>query len=184
MKEAFNIKYRPQIESKTVKISTRDGRTVNILKWDACNNLFPIIGTVIRDNIEWPACWTSEGRCSESVDAPSDLVIITETLGLTEFEENLLKIIRDCNDSGLRKRYQEYYKEASATLLDVARKELMLNCEDKYREGRSAGIIETLKEMPKWHKADVEAFTIAGGMLYYKGYKIDISELEKLPKED
>lgn len=40
------------------------------------------------------------------------------------------------------------------------------------------------KNLPRWYKADVETFTIAGSILYYKGYKIDLTELEKLPKED
>ena len=101
---------------------------------------------------------------------------------IKEIEEELKSLIPDW------KKNVKEFKKSALRLLDIARKEIMLNCEDKYIEGRSAGIelgkIETLKNIPKWHKADVDAFTIAGGMLYYKGYKIDISELEKLPKED
>lgn len=101
---------------------------------------------------------------------------------IKEIEEELKSLIPDW------KKNVKGFKKSALRLLDIARKEIMLNCEDKYKEGRSVGIelgkIETLKNIPKWHKADVDAFTIAGGMLYYKGYKIDILELEKLPKEE
>ena len=194
----FNIMYRPQIESGKFKVVTADGRPVTIQRWDMKGN-YPILACTMVKQCNWegdeswdeerPFAYDKDGHAAGTAPADKlELFLISEDPELTEFEENFLMIIKDCNDSGLRKKYQEYFKEASTTLLNIARKQLMLDCEDKYKEGRAAGIelgkIEALKNIPRWYKTDEEAFTIAGDMLFYKGYKIDISELEKLPKED
>ena len=90
---------------------------------------------------------------------------------LTEFEmefANLCDHYHICrNDATIGKTIDpvEFSKSYAPRLLSIAYKQFA-------------------KDLPRWYKTDVESLTIAGGMLFYKGYKIDISELEILPKED
>ena len=123
----FNIKYRPQIESGEYRVVTREDRPAEIKIWDLKGD-FPVVGVYYDDknNRDTAVQVTAEGRCSikPGDDYCDDFFIITGKLEPTEFEENFLKIIRDCNDSELRKKYQVYFKEASAILLEVASKQL------------------------------------------------------------
>ena len=77
----------------------------------------------------------------------------------------------------------------------------MINYENNYRAGRAVGIelgkIEIMKDMPKWrkcqnfeHNESIHQIVIRDGLMFASSTKeigdwfLDLSELEKLPKEE
>jgi len=50
MRERFNIKYRKQIEDKSLQVVTGEGNPVEIIKWDLQCNEFPIVAVVQHNN--------------------------------------------------------------------------------------------------------------------------------------
>lgn len=59
MKVAFDIKYRPLIESGEAKVVTRNDRPVRIICWDAPNDKFPIVGFI--EGFKGPVTFTGRG---------------------------------------------------------------------------------------------------------------------------
>lgn len=76
MKVAFDIKYRPQIESGEAKVVTRDDRAVRIICWDASYKDLPIVGLI--EGRERPNIFTREGSFFPigEVEANADLFVI------------------------------------------------------------------------------------------------------------
>lgn len=191
----FNIMYRPQIESGDFTVVTREDRLVEIKIWDLKGD-FPVVGVYYdeENNREIAVQVTDEGKCSINLDDYcDDFFIVTETSKLMKLKQELSQML-DFYGSDPDNTKESAIEKWSQKLLSVAEEEVARNYRDKYNEGRSVGIelgkTEAMKNIPKWHKAEIDAFTyvriayIAEGMLYSKGYKIDISELEKLPKEN
>lgn len=93
VKTAFNIKYRPQIESGEYEVVTREDRPIDIIKWDLKGD-FPIIGVYYdeKNNREIAVQVTAEGRCSVTPgeEYGDDFFIITDESELTEFEGKLI----------------------------------------------------------------------------------------------
>lgn len=189
MKIPFDIKYRPQIEAGKYKVVTRDGRDVRILCWDA-DQFYPICaqfrlcaGTLIARYFDCNGIF--EG--SDETENGYDLFLVPAEPELTDFE----KCVKECleydtevaSDGDFLEATKEYAKE----LLALARKEIE-------------------KDLPRWKKADRDwdAGTIDFAVFHkndggdhedwlsvevtnrlYKGeYYIELSALEKLPKED
>ena len=189
VKTAFNIKYRPQIESGAYEVVTREARHVDIIKWDLKGD-FPVVGVYYdeKNDRETAVQVTAEGRCSThpTEDYCDDFFIITDESELTEFEGELKTIVntfsscRDfMNDEGAR--------NIGKTLLDAARKEIE-------------------KEMPTWKsgtpskkgwwlaRIDKDGFASIARVYFpndewpYKDEDnvlyMDMADLCKLPKED
>lgn len=77
MKIQFNLGYKNDIINKNAQVVTRDGKKVEILKWDANSDDYPIIGTVTTKNDELPYSWTFNGKVHASgEEAKSDLFIL------------------------------------------------------------------------------------------------------------
>ena len=179
-KTAFNIKYRPQIESGEYEVVTREDRHVDIIKWDLKGD-FPVVGVYYDDknNRETAVQVTAEGRCSVTPgeEYGDDFFIITDKPELTEFEGELKTIINTFSSCG------DFMSDESARnfgkiLLDAARKEIE-------------------KDMPKWRKSQnfehhnaIHQIVIRDGLMFASSTKeigewfLDLSELEKLPKEE
>ena len=77
MKIQFNLGYKNDIINKNAQVVTRDGRKVEILKWDANSDDYPIIGTVTTKNDEEPYSWTFNGNVhSSGGENDADLFIL------------------------------------------------------------------------------------------------------------
>ena len=173
MKEAFNIKYRPQIESGEYKVVTREDRPVEVKIWDLKGD-FPIVGVYYdaKNNRETAVQVTAEGRCSvtSGEEYCDDFFIITDKPELTEFEGELKTIINTFSSCG------DFMSDESARnigkiLLDTAREQLTA-------------------ELPHWKKCWEDPkrpreIRTHVGCFEYMGYEINLEEaFEKLPKED
>ena len=76
MKIQFNLDYKNDIINKNVQVVTREGRQVEILKWDANNDDYPIIG-IIKKTIEMPYNWALDGKVyAHGVKDKDDLFIL------------------------------------------------------------------------------------------------------------
>lgn len=196
-KIAFNISYCPQIQSGEYKVVTREERPVEIKIWGLKGD-FSIVGVYYdeKNDRDIAVQVTAEGKVSVNPNESysDDFFLVKADPKPTEFEKAFLGIIKDCDVSALRKKYQEYFKESCAILLEAARQELMINYENNYRAGRSVGIeigkAEVMKEMPRWKKVGPDT----GQTTLYRdgddarlerfGYQIDLKELDKLPREE
>ena len=176
----FSIAYRPQVESGEYRVVTREDRPVEIRIWDLKGD-FPIVGVYYdaKNNRETAVQVTAEGRCSVTPgeEYGDDFFIITDKPELTEFEGELKTIINTFSSCG------EFMSDESARnfgkiLLDAARKEIE-------------------KDMPKWRKSQnfehhkaIHQIVIRNGLMFASSTKeigewfLDLSELEKLPKEE
>ena len=123
----FDIKYRPQIESGEYKVVTREDRPVEIKIWGLRGD-FPIVGVYYdeKNDRDTAVQVTAEGKVSVNSNESysDDFFLVKADSKPTEFEKAFLGIIKDCDDSALRKKYQEYFKESCAILLEAARQEL------------------------------------------------------------
>ena len=114
----FDIKYRPQIESGEYKVETRDGRSVEIVKWDFRNlhGKTPILA-IIHGDYDYNRAYSEDGY---SIFESDKLFIVTPEEELTEFE----KAIKD-----MIKPYaawpDDIFKEESAKLLFLAREQFI-----------------------------------------------------------
>lgn len=148
MKIAFDIKYRPQIESGKYKVVTRKGETVRIERWDGKDDANPI-DAFIWHNDEWngPWHWHSNGlyKTAKSEDDFDLFIIITET-ELTEFEQGLVNFYNKRNailpdKDGVFNKHDcdELLRESAKELLELAKKEICKGCTvglDQYWKGR------------------------------------------------
>lgn len=178
----FDIKFRPEIESGEYKVETRDGRPVRILCWDA-NQFYPICaqfrlcaGTLVARYFDCNGIFEGSGETENDYD----LFLVPAEPELTEFE----KCVKECmeydpevvSDGDLLEATKEYAKE----LLATARKEL-----------------QPEKDLPRWKKCEdgntdrleLEALCREAGSpieiaFRANGYRIFLSDLEKLPKEE
>lgn len=58
----FDISLKEKIEQGEYTLETRDRHPAQILKWDAVNENYPLVGTVVTEGTEEPYSWTPEGR--------------------------------------------------------------------------------------------------------------------------
>lgn len=91
MKETFDIKYRPEIESGKYRVVTRRGEPVEILKWDAKGGDFPIVGlvTLIETDTQEPYSFMTDGRFDPNAVIDDLDLFVTNEPELTKFEKDL-----------------------------------------------------------------------------------------------
>ncbi len=178
----FDIKFRPQIESGEYKVETRDGLPVRVVCYDA-EGRFPVVAIVNG----FPASMYTECGCVMNNEGHGkyDLFIITPEPELSAFEVKLWEIMKAEGSSvGPREKFtnddKRAFHEYSAQLLAIASKEL-----------------QPEKDLPRWKKCEdgntdrleLEALGREAGSPFEiafraNGYRIFLSDLQKLPKED
>lgn len=122
MKIPFDIKYRPQIDSKEYKVVTRDGKPVRIICWDRkSTDKYCIIALVNTDNDELYLSFTKDGKYAEPKTKDNfDLFIITPEL--TEFEKAVAGWMEKAKDEPIT---NEMIVDAADNLMFCARKEIV-----------------------------------------------------------
>lgn len=209
MKRAFDIKYRPQIESGEYKVETRGGKPARIVCWDFMRSadVFDLLVCIPADyeNEEREVAYSvnTKGERHDGMQESEDLVIITSE-DLNYFESTLMDIV---NARGPKNPMtEEGARNNGSILMELAKEELEAEFEkelDKayknrdevvFKEGVEKGKAEAMENMPKWESASLPTgsaaldFSALGGFdfILRKGRMVSISSLEKLPgfKED
>ena len=199
MRIPFDIKYRPQIESREYKVETRDGKPTRIVCWDM-DSYNPIVALVANypnydgSLSEHIFSYSMDGHYSATCSSDEDLFIVTPEPEMTAFEK---KVYAYCDGKTVG---EELIKRIAKELLDYARKELEPEVlkrlevayknqdEVVYENGKKDGKAEALKEFEAQCKVSSD---IEHGLAYRLGYKTGraealIGEITKLPgfKED
>ena len=166
-KIAFDIKYRPEIESGKYKVVTKDNKNVRIISWDMHTGSGDKIVALVTGQggeFEKNRTYYLDGRCCSSQHDSTSLFILTDGPELTEFEEELVKIMNE--EGSPIGAYTSKYTEGdiaaihsySERLLALAHKQLQPEIDaeiDKayknsdavqYRRGKE----DALKDMPHW----------------------------------
>lgn len=112
MKKNFELSYKDDIISGKVKVVTRDGRPVEILKWDAkASDGACIIACVETDGEEEAQQFFPDGRAfasrSSAKDRADDLFVITD-------EPEPEQAYRNADEVQYRKGYDKGYEEGFA----------------------------------------------------------------------
>lgn len=98
-KVLFDIKFRPEIESGELKVTTQTGIPVTILKWDMQGN-YPILGVAMTEQTNYegdkswdeerPFAYSADGHCCGSALADKrDLILVDEKADIPAFEQEL-----------------------------------------------------------------------------------------------
>lgn len=165
---AFNIKYRPEIESGKYKVVTSTNKPVRIICWDRVSKDgqfedLKLCVLISEDNGESCYYYHLSGK-PRFGNRDGDLFILTDEPVLTEFEEELIKIMKE-EGSPIGADTSKYTQgdiaamhSYSERLLALARKQLQSEIDaeiDKayknsdavqYRRGRQ----DALKDAPHW----------------------------------
>lgn len=166
-KIAFDIKYRPEIESGEYKVVTKDNKNVRIISWDMHTSSGDKIVALVTGQggqFEKNRTYLLDGRCCSSQNDSTSLYILTNEPELTEFEKELIKIMKE-EGSPIGADTSKYTEgdiaamhSYSERLLALARKQLQPEIDaeiDKayknadavqYRRGKE----DALKDMPQW----------------------------------
>ena len=169
----FNIKFRPQIESGEYKVVTRQNVPAKIVYWDAAGSK-PIVAIIAGK----PLTYTNNGTRYNLflfINCEDDLFILTNgDQEMSEFEKKLFDKYKSIVDSAELNDDEEIATWARAdaiSLLSIARKQF----------GYNSGL-------PTWKKYGNPVLTTFllenSEKLFRNGYVIDLTELEKLPKEE
>lgn len=156
MRQKFDIKYRPQIESGEYKVETATGKQVRIICWDKKSdmNKKKIVALLDDGNFEHVEYYTEQGTVYEKAPTGGDLFLITPEPEPSEFEQEICTISNLC----LNLEMVDEIKRAAAELLAIARKELEPEFEAEiekayknadevmYRKGKE----DALKDLPRW----------------------------------
>ena len=203
MRQKFDIKYRPQIESGEYEVETAQGSFAKIISWDADEDK-PIIALITNkaNGYKYAEAYDIKGVHSEDEDSPHNLFVITPETELTEFEKQVAFLKPEYSDEQVK----DYAKE----LLDLAKKQFDSHYDQElkeaykeadrvqYNRGYADGKADVLKDIPKWHKTEEYlSFLInSRGMLAFVGedrstpvvchnnHYLTLRELLKLPKEE
>ena len=201
----FDIKFRPEIEAGKYEVVTRLDTPVKILCYDA-RGKYPIAGLVRGEETDSPQSWCIDGSFDGRNESLNDLFLVSAEQELTEFEE----AVRACAFGKLTNKEEgetkeEYVKRWAAELLALARKELQseidAEVEKAYKNADrmqyEKGKEDALKDSPTWKKCEdgntdrleLEALCREAGSpieiaFRANGYRIFLSDLEKLPKEE
>ena len=183
-KIAFNIKYRPQIESGEYKVVTKDNKNVRIISWDMHTGSGDKIVALVTGQggeFERNRTYHLDGRCCSSQHDSTSLFILTDEPELTEFEEELIKIMKE--EGSLIGADTSKYTQGdiaamhsySERLLALARKQLQSEIDaeiDKAYKNSDAvqymrGKEDALKDMPHWRHIDNGAMGSGDGRNLY-----------------
>lgn len=167
--EQFNLD--TWLKDKGRKVVTRDGRDVEIVKYNMKGTHFPVLYVISNEDGSQEPCECSKsGMCLfDNTQSSTDLFFEDEEEELTEFDYAVLSIISDHNSH--TDSIEAFAKRSSKRLLTIARKEI-------------------LKDLPKWKKSNdnLNLNTIVhhlnDDVLYWKGYYIWMKDLENLSKEE
>ena len=187
----FDIKFRPQIESGEYKVETEDGNPVVVMDWDWNHYGKHSIAVKVTCEEKNLGYLYSDNGDPVTLFAP-DLFLVTPEPEMSEWELAIAKY-RPPTDS------KETIQRIAAELLSLARKQLQPEIdaeiekayknadEVQHRKGRE----EALKDLPRWNKCplyfehgEIGKTDKDEDVLSYQGYRILLSDLAKLPKED
>lgn len=178
-KRAFDIRYRPEIESGEMKVITGKGKPVTIIKWDMVGRC-PILGCTMVSKCNWDGdeSWEEERPIAFDLKGnpdgyvPSDnmnLYLLMETPATTAFEEELSTMID----------YSRNHAKANTDVVDIFKDRIF-----------EAARLEVIKGLPHWEKCK----TIPGkpgtilhesGYIDFNDYHICVDELFRtLPKKE
>lgn len=168
-KIAFNIKYRPEIESGKYEVVTQKGLKVRIICWDRNTTYWKLVGLLTSQaGNEVVFTYDENGKESEGClhAYENDLYILTDEPELTEFEEELIKILKE-EGSPIGADTSKYTEgdiaamhSYSERLLALARKQLQPEIdaeidkayknsdEVQYRRGKE----DAMEDMPHWRR--------------------------------
>ena len=128
MKIQFDIKYRPQIESGEYKVETRDGRSVEIVKWDfrSRHGNTPILA-IIHGDYDYNHTYSEDGY---SIFESDKLFIVTPEEELTEFEKKLWEVLKsEGSPIGPVEKFtnadKEVFHSYASELLSLAREQFI-----------------------------------------------------------
>lgn len=163
-KIAFDIKYRPEIESGKYKVVTSTNKPVRIICWDrvarAGQDKDLRLCVLISDELGEACYYYHLSGKPWLSDSDRDLFILTDEPELTEFEKAFLKIVHHFEADDIPPQFKAdfHVKEHAQALLDIARKQLQPEIDaeiDKayknsdavqYRRGKE----DAQKDMPHW----------------------------------
>lgn len=161
-KIAFDIKYRPQIESGEYKVVTKDNKKVRIISWDMHTTSGDKIVALVTGQggqFEKNRTYLPDGRCCSSQHDSTSLYILTDSVDLTEFEMQYATYRYGSQAVEMFGQEQiEAVKKEWAYLLENARKQLQPEIdaeidlayknsdEVQYKSGKE----DALKDMPHW----------------------------------
>jgi len=147
----FNL--QEYLEHLNKKVITGNGEEVEILKTNVKSNHYKVVGLIKRNGCEIVCTWDEFGLpFSDFKDYKSKLFFADEEL--TEFEKELTKAYKWAKSIDR----EDFVKEFSPKLLDIARKQLQLEsnkkldsyifemAKDKYHECYDKGKEDALKE--------------------------------------
>lgn len=128
MRIPFDVKYRPQIESGEYKVETGDGKQVRIVSWDKngfeCKEIVALVTNVT--GTENCNIYTINGLLrSNSCQKNMNLFIVTPEEELTEFENELVKMLMEATGKSREFIKLEAVKETATKLLNLAREEFV-----------------------------------------------------------
>ena len=155
MKETFDIKYRPEIESGKYRVVTRRGEPVEILKWDAKGGDFPIVGlvTLIETDAQEPYSFMTDGRFDPNAVIDDLDLFVTNEPELTKFEKDLGWI-------SVKDRLPE-------------KDHFVITCVDDYGHPQSVGMAMLLEDGTWWD----------GDIKVYVDYWMEVPKFNKKRKE-
>lgn len=210
MKKAFDIKYKPQIESGEYKVVTKGGQNVRIVCWDmnTCNGTL-LVALVKGEGGEYEKMrsYTLEGKC-KSASEDASLFVVTPEPELTEFEQAVGVSIGSWNAKSEESKAR--VREVANKLLKLAKKQLDSHYDQElkeaykeadrvqYNRGYADGKADVLKDIPKWHapKDSLDRILSSKGMLAFldgdrslpvvclNDRYLTITELANLPIEE
>lgn len=165
MKKQFDISMRPQIESGEYKVITRDGHPVRILCYDR-KGKFNIIALVDDGYIEIKQEYTPDGcLLHDKSEHRLDLFVITPEPEMTEFEKGIYDMmVCRTNEATIS---EEYARQYSSKLLELARKELQPKYDDAKVDDE---LIERMTESKVCLTPDVTWFYREGLRDMYKQF--------------
>lgn len=206
-KIAFDIKFRPQIESGEYKVVLDCGVEAEILAWDKPGE-YPIVCMAKKEGAI-PFRTDNNGIAYHYPEGSnySDLFIVTPEPELSEFENRIFKLLRQYKECDIPLTPENIKADASMLWSDFEKYFFDLYGRDGegdsalrsfYYKGLADGKAEALKDLPRWRfeLEDMEyvAYGIIGGgvasvenpRVYLNGHSIDLYSLRKLPgfKED
>lgn len=175
--EQFNVD--KWLQDKSRKVVTRDGRDVEIVKYNMKGTHFPVLYVISNEDGSQEPCECSKsGMCQfDNTQSSTDLFFADEEEKLTEFEKEVKELMNSCcNEIGEADITDEWTKETASNLFDLARKEI-------------------LKSLPKWKKAhehkefplhvcvmDENMYPFLDTEVNEDEYYIELENLKTLPK--
>ena len=125
----FDIKYRPQIENGEYKVVTKDNKNVRIISWDMHTSSGDKIVALVTGQggqFEKNRTYLLDGRCCSSQHDSTSLYILTDSVGLTEFEMQYATYRYGSQAVEMFGQEQiEAVKKEWADILAIAREEMM-----------------------------------------------------------